>query len=275
MINIIIATDFSREARNAAFYAYQLGRELDANMILFNAYHVPQPSPGLGMSIARYDVQMQIESRLYDEAYFLDPRRKFVEVACDEGEPEDAILKIANERNADLIVTGMKGRGRNFRKLFGSTASALSLKTNVPVIVVPDKVRYTYPETLLFASDMTSSNNEISKKLNAIERLLQSELHVVHIAKNKVEASYEYVYTPGANEKRVSIPQLSDDWACRDISSDLNRLAEKQHADLLVMIPHKHGLFEGLLGKTQTDQMFFDSKIPLLILPASQNETAE
>ena len=45
MKNILVATDFSVPAENAAHYAIQLAKYLKANITLCNAYKVPSDAP--------------------------------------------------------------------------------------------------------------------------------------------------------------------------------------------------------------------------------------
>ena len=116
MTTILIATDFSNASRNASLYGVKLAKALDAKIILFNAYEVPQPAPGLAVSISRYGIMMQEDKRLLDEAHFLDPKHEMIEIMCDEGVAKDAIINIAKEKNVDFIIAGMKGSGKTLKK---------------------------------------------------------------------------------------------------------------------------------------------------------------
>src|SRR6185503_15553734 len=93
---ILIATDFSNASRNASLYGMELAKSLKAKIILFNAYKIPPPAPSLLAGISRYDIKMQTDKRLSDEAAFLDPHHKIIEILCDEGVADDAVIKIAN-----------------------------------------------------------------------------------------------------------------------------------------------------------------------------------
>src|SRR5450432_1916402 len=139
MKTILIATDFSNASRNASLYGIELAKTLNAKIILFNAYEVPQPAPGLGVSVSRYDIMMQTDKRLLEESDFLDPKREMIEIICDEGVTEDAIVNIANEKKADFIIAGMKGSGKHLKKIFGSTVTSIIERSNIPVIVVPEE----------------------------------------------------------------------------------------------------------------------------------------
>ena len=112
---------------------------MNANIILFTAYEVSQPVAATTVQISRYDVMMQTEQKLTDEADAIaDGERLNLQIVCDEGKAETSILAIANEKGADLIIVGITGSGIQFKKVFGSTATSLIKHSAVPVIVVPE-----------------------------------------------------------------------------------------------------------------------------------------
>ena len=54
-----------------------------------------------------------------------------------EGKPARAILRVADEEQADLIVLGVQGRGAVELMVFGSNAHAVIREARCPVLVVP------------------------------------------------------------------------------------------------------------------------------------------
>jgi nucleotide-binding universal stress UspA family protein len=59
-----------------------------------------------------------------------------VEPELIEGDPAEALLRIARSRDAREIVVGSRGRGR-FRSLLGSTSHALLERADRPIVIVP------------------------------------------------------------------------------------------------------------------------------------------
>ncbi len=276
MKTVLIATDFSNASRNASYYGIALAKETDANVYLFNAYKVPTPSAGLNLSVSRYDVMMQTDKRLLEEANMLDPGNKEMEIICDEGPPEETIIKIANEKKVDFIIAGMKGSGKNFKKIFGSTATSLSKKTNIPVIIVPEDAIYKSPGTIVFASDTPVTDHEIPEQLTSIIRLFKSKLYVVKVIGNN---NQEFFVVPESAQKKETTDrdieasfQYPKD---ADIRHTLSDFIDRHQADMIVMMPHKHEWIERLFKKSETKDMIFHTKIPLLILPENHNKIPE
>lgn len=272
MKTILIATDFSDASRNASLYGVELAKELNANIILFNAYKIPQSAAGLNVTISRYDVMMQVDKRLLDEADFLDPKKRLIEVICDEGVAEDVIINIANEKKADFIITGMKGSSKNFKRIFGSTATALAKNTNIPLIIIPEDALYKTPEIIVFANESIETNKHLPEQLSAITKFFKSKLYVVNVVTDKNE---EWLENPEIQKPRrvVEVPDASWQYPVdTDIRHALSEFTKKHNADMLVMMPHKHDWLERIFIKSETKDMIFHTHIPLLILPDEQHE---
>ena len=59
-----------------------------------------------------------------------------VEPELIEGDPADALLRVAQSRDAREIVVGSRGRGR-FRSILGSVSHELLERADRPVVIVP------------------------------------------------------------------------------------------------------------------------------------------
>ena len=101
------------------------------------AWSVPERSPLDLPQLKPADPKVAAQARhaLDDVTSKLDP-----EIGADPwvvaGPADDAILAVARDIRADLIVTGSRGRGRVARAILGSTSSALVHKAHCDVLVV-------------------------------------------------------------------------------------------------------------------------------------------
>ena len=274
MKTILIATDFSNASRNASLYGVELAKALDAKIILFNAYEVPQPAPGLGVSVSRYDIMMQTDKRLLEESDFLDPKREIIEILCDEGAPEDAIINIAKEKNVDFIIAGMKGSGKTLKKIFGSTATSLIKRSDIPVIIVPEEAKFSIPKKILYASDsMSDTNIEHVDQIKPITETFESKLYVVRVVKDEYAEIFERLNTPGKLREELKKLDASFEYPIdTDIRHALNEFIKKHQADMLVMLPHKHDWMERLFKKSETKDMIFHAHIPILVIPEKHSK---
>ncbi len=277
MKTILIATDFSMASRNAAVYGLQLGKALNANIILFNAYHIPTAPVDLNVSISRYNVMKQAEHKLNEEALncsYIDLPR--VKTICDEGEPTSSIIKVALEQRADLIIVGMKGSGKNLKRIFGSTAASLTLNMSIPILVIPEFAFYETPENVVFANDNYCSDLAIPKFLIKAAQLFKSKVSIVRVIKNE---RYEWFEVADIlHQPKINLPLLNTSFdypVDADVIHALNIFIQNHQANILVMMPHKHDWLERLYTKSATRDMMFQTHIPLLILPETLHKYVE
>jgi nucleotide-binding universal stress UspA family protein len=262
MKTILIATDFSPASHNASVYGVKFAKAIKGNIILFNAYTMPVSMPSINTTVSRYDIMMQTDKLLLDEANRLDPDRNLIEILCDEGFPTDAIVNIANEKKVDFIIVGMKGSGESLKKIFGSTAITLAKVTNIPLIIVPDKAKFRKLEIMVFANDASILDKGIPKYITGITELFKSKLYIIRVIKNKKVFKINTPHLLTQKEGVTTFEYTSD----ADISYALNTFIEMNKADILVMIPHKHLWLKRLFTKSETRDMIFHTQVPLLIL---------
>ena len=97
------------------------------------------PKSGTGFDVERYERGLA-ESALAQLQKFApegaEPGSE-VEVIVSRGKAYQEILRVATERQADLIVLGVQGRHALDRLVFGSTAEHLVRRSTCPVLAVP------------------------------------------------------------------------------------------------------------------------------------------
>ncbi len=131
--SIVVGTDGSQTAGEAVREAVELAKAVGARIDLVSAY---EPVAGQRLrEEARQvpeDLQWMVNPREDVEATLRDAAERVegagVEVCtyAREGDPADAILDVAEEENADLIVVGNKGMTGAKRFLLGSVPNKIS-----------------------------------------------------------------------------------------------------------------------------------------------------
>ncbi len=269
MKTILIATDFSKVSRNASLYGVQLAKAMNANIILFTAYEVSRAIAAMNVQVSRYDVMIQTESKLSDEAGIITNGEGLqIETVCEEGLPEQSILAVANEKEADLIIVGITGSGNNFKQVFGSTTTSLSKASNIPVIIIPGKAMFSKPKTILYASDIfLDITIQPIDNIQWITDFFRSKLYVVRIVKDNFVKLLEEVNVPHRLRAGLKIINTTFQFPINNnISDGLNDFMNEQPVNMLVMKPHKHEWIERLFTKSETKDMTFHTHIPILIL---------
>jgi nucleotide-binding universal stress UspA family protein len=140
---IVVGTDGSETAAEAVRQAIDLAKMSGATLSIVSAYEPVSKRRVEGEKLdAPADVQYEINPR-EDVNLVLDTaaaaaRKEGVEVQTHpvEDDPADAILNVAEESNADLIVVGNKGMTGARRFLLGSVPNNVSHHAPCSVIIV-------------------------------------------------------------------------------------------------------------------------------------------
>lgn len=142
--SIVVGTDGSQTALTAVDRAVQLARSEGARLEIVSAYEPvggqrlreerrPAPADVQWTVNPREDVDDTLEraAQVAREAGL-----SAVEVHARQGDPADAILDVAEERGADLIVVGNKGLTGAKRFLLGSVPNKISHHAPCSVLIV-------------------------------------------------------------------------------------------------------------------------------------------
>ena len=172
MRTILVPTDFSKVARNAAEYAVAFAKGIKANVLLLHVYHVPVPvsiDAAPIMIITPDELRKESEKQLKKEALRLKKNTGVnVKYKATMGLAVDEIL--AEQRNASFIVMGMKGASKLSETLMGSITTATLRKAKTPMIVIPEKASYKKPVKIAFACDYDPRTDV--KTLNALKLII-------------------------------------------------------------------------------------------------------
>jgi nucleotide-binding universal stress UspA family protein len=145
MRTIVVPTDCSELSRSALRYANAIaGRTGAAVVAVYGAAVSGRPdgegvAGGLACSDDVESMVLPLRQCLYDALESsLDASTNRDIVICDRS-PGAAVVAIANERDADLIVMGASERSRFVRALLGSVTDAVLHLSNRPVLILRER----------------------------------------------------------------------------------------------------------------------------------------
>jgi len=141
--SIVVGTDGSDTATQAVRQAVDLARAVGAKLELVSAY---EPVPAQRLQEERRDApedlqwainpREDVDSTLEAAAEVAREADVAVDVYARQGDPADAILDIAEELGADLLVVGNKGMTGAKRFLLGSVPDKVSHHSPCSVLIV-------------------------------------------------------------------------------------------------------------------------------------------
>lgn len=140
---IVVGTDGSDTAAQAVIQAGELAEKLGASLVIVSAFD-PVSTARLEKerADAPADVEWTINEREDVDAMLsqisapMEERNIDVKIAARQGNPADAILDVAEEEGADLIVVGNKGMAGARRFLLGSVPNKISHHAPCSVLIV-------------------------------------------------------------------------------------------------------------------------------------------
>ena len=141
---IVVGTDGSDTASRAVREAVELARVSGASLDVVSAYEpatAPQLSPAERLEVpgdVQYEVAGRQEVNLVLDRAAGEAERVGVSVSTHarEGDPADALLDVAEETKADLLVVGNKGMTGAKRFLLGSVPNKVSHHAPCSVFIV-------------------------------------------------------------------------------------------------------------------------------------------
>jgi nucleotide-binding universal stress UspA family protein len=141
--SIVVGTDGSETAKEAVRQATELAKTVGAKLHLVSAYE-PVPEGRLRQERQQVPDDLQwmvnpkedVEGTLKDAAAEIEETGVEVDTYAREGDPADAILDVAEEEKADLIVVGNKGMSGARRFLLGSVPNKVSHHAPSSVMII-------------------------------------------------------------------------------------------------------------------------------------------
>jgi len=269
MKTILVPTDFSDAATNAAEYAVSLAKEINAKVTLLHVYHVPVPTTESPILVITNDeMQKDNEKELKKLASHLKGNTK-VEITY------KAVMGMAveeiseEEKTANLIVMGMKGAGKLSEIVLGSIATATLRKAKIPTLIIPAHTKFRVPKRIVFACDYSAKTDyNTIEPLKELVQKFDSKLFVLNVKSNKETISADEAGAGLRLENKLN--ETNHIYHCSEnenLIDGINEFVKDKKAEMIVTIPHRHNLLERLFHKSISKEIAFHTHVPLLTLP--------
>lgn len=271
MKTILVPVDFSKASLNALNYAVAFASSVDASVHIINV--IPPPmlvdDPVLASVLITQTELIENNKQMMKEKIesLSNTTATNISGLVTAGSPSDIISDIANEKKADLIIMGMKGKGKS-NSVFGSTAAAVIRKSGFPVLLIPENSGYRPIRNITLASDFDPDVESESYDLliNLAEKL-KTPVCIINIQKNHAVMDPERAI--GKMKTSLAFSKIHPQFHSvteRNVEEGINEFIEKNRTDVLAMVAHPHNLFGRMFGTVHTKEMSYQTKIPLLIL---------
>jgi nucleotide-binding universal stress UspA family protein len=272
MKTLIVPTDFSPIAKNAADYAFDMAQAIGASMLLLNVYNVPVSISEVPVVLVSEEesraMAMNEISKLKAEYETRSAGKLKIYAETRLGVLEDELEDLCKKLDPFAVVMATKGASAVERILFGSNTLTALKHLSSPLIIVPPGTKYRALKKIGFACDLRKVVETTPVKL--IETLVttfNAELHVLNIDYGN---KYYNKETPEEilhlNMMLNNIKPYYHYLECEDVEDGINRFVEKNDIDLLLVIPKKHRLLDSIFHKSHSRELALHTKIPMMAI---------
>jgi len=275
---ILVPTDFSECSLVALRFALQIAEVTNAKVILFHSFHIPIPPPDAVVNIIPLQVlieenRVQLEKIASRELKKRDASAKVViEYIVISGFATDEIITAAKKHRADLIVMGTHGSSGIKKIVVGSNTANVISKANCPVLVVPEKAKFSNFKRIAFAVDLHEiKDNKVFNPLLELAAVFNSEIKLFCVKKDlqqplTIDQAIEKLNLENVLKQVPNTFHLAKD---ENVVHAIDVFVKDSAADLLATLPQKHTFVELMLNKSVTRDLAFHVHIhiPLLCLP--------
>jgi len=283
MKKILVLTDFSKHAANAAELGALLCARLNTNLLLFNTYVTTSATPFVGTPWMAEDL-IWGEDDSKDNLNKLAAQLKlFIKqdrpgetapvIYCDNGEGKlgNIVPYIIHKEKVELIVMGARAEDPDDDNLFGSDLNSVIQKTNRPVLVIPSKVDPNKLHKVIFATDFDEADIKAIHYLDKLGKLLNFQLEIVHIIQPGKDTMVKGQKEMALEEKvaRLNYPQITyHEVEGGHFADNIMRIYKEAGAGLLAMVHHQHSFIMRMLHQSATKSILDNQEVPLMIFPS-------
>lgn len=265
MNTILLATDFSPSAQNAAVYALELSRQLQTRLELVHAYVIPfaytdSPVPLLNIEEIQKIAEESMEAEL-QRLQKLAPEHQ-ITTRILPGDIIDCLTEIIEETPPMLVIMGTSGEGSD-SILWGSMAVKALRHLKAPVLAVPANVSWRPVHKLCFAADYTQvSEHTPAAEIVRWAKNMDAGVTVIHVDKPEQAVTPPPMLVSMLAELQPQYHAIINE----NIEGGVAEFLQEHQIGWLLVIPKKYGFFESLFHKSRTKLLTQVSNVPVLAL---------
>ena len=290
---LVIGIDFSAHSVEAARWA-ALHFAPGAELVLVHVISIPEAPPIVRSRFPRRDllietVRQGAEKRLRELSLSLNANRVWLEIR--EGDPVKALIEVAADYSADIIVGGAHGERPGVQEGLGTTAEHLVRAASCPVLLHAGP-GLTPPSHILVPVDKSEHADRALRWAGELSRrfgMHVTALHVVTagIASSALAAATIVSGVPPIDDPRthVATAAMSDQWLENAVAAGVPRerassevafgeptreilsAVERLGVDLIVMGRRGEGNIRRAVLGSVVDGVLRAATCPVLIVP--------
>lgn len=272
MNTILVLTDFSEAATNAARFSAGFASQLNASRILL--YHCSSLSSTGIPNVTGYVPGTESVSQKQDlvalrnELLETGSTAARIDVYNDDQPLGQGIESLVNAEKVDLVAMGATEKGDLGESLFGGNTMTIVNRCTKPLLVVPKGVKFQMIRNILLASDLRKVQQTIPFPLiKSVMGLLDAKLYVLNVDYRDKHFRPETIMEQAELHKAFDNMHAEFRYIDHeDTAEGILSFAEINNVHLIITVKKEHGLFGELFHRSVSKKLIFESGIPLLVL---------
>lgn len=280
MRNILIPTDFSKNAHEALFYTIKLFKNTPCKFYILHTFEVDTPVFTSRINKEKgkllYEENLKVVEDKLDEilvnvSILSEGANHSFETLAITKPLVQTIHKTIEKKKIDLVVMGTKGASGLKQVFFGSnTVKVAKSLHETPLLIVPLEAAKFALNKIAFA---TAFKNDYTKQSLSVLKMFcelhNAELDVLHIDNLKP-------FTEEENKNRKVLEEVFEEAKYntslisktkKNIERQIVEHAENFEFDMLAMIKYNHDDYYNWTNESVINNLGYHSKIPFLIIP--------
>ena len=272
MKTLIVPTDFSPVSINAMHYAAEMANAIEASLLLVHVYQVPvtfSEVPVLAVSID--EMKATSEERLLEmksslEHFTSGKLKVYTEAIL--GDTVDELRQLCDRIQPFALVMGTHGNSGLERMILGSTTLTAIRHLKYPVIAVPPGKTFKGIKKIGLACDFKDvvESTPVSFIKTIVEQF-QASLHILNVDYHHEHFTRQTPLESAYLETMLGNTKPNYHFLNReDIVNGITEFAESNNLDLVMVIPKKHKLLEGIFHRSSSAGLVSHSHIPVVAI---------
>lgn len=270
MKKILMATDFSEVAGNAAEYAADMAMAVNAELLLLHVYAMPVSYYEMPPSVSADEILQNAETlldKLQKELSSKTGGKITITTEARMGSFFKELENICEQVKPYTVVLGSQGTTAAERILFGNHAVYAMKHLHWPLITIPPGVKFSSVKKIGLTCDFDKVVFSIPvDEIRTLVKDFNATLHILNTGK-KSEFNPDVVFESGMlQEMLIDLKPEYHFITHEDVDTGIIEFADKNSIDLLIVLPKRHSLMERLTHKSHTKQLVLHSHVPVMAL---------
>jgi len=274
MKRILVPTDFSKGAFNALIHAMNIAKMINASIRIVHAYSMPPTGSTVMVDITdilKKNADEELENLKLEVNKLELSKDLNINYSSSHGSVIDVLNRQIKETEIDLVIMGTQGASGITEKFLGSNTAAVAKSISIPMIAVPAELAYKPYKKFLFTTDMkVLKNNKPLQFIGDFSKECQADVKFIHVREPGAEEldqkdvdayrdQVESIFDPATKSSFAYVYENNPE-------EGIANTIEMERPDLVIVIHHSYGFFEGMFHSSVSQNIINHSSLPILVM---------